>query len=959
MEAMRNLSTNLRISNGLRVSAAAVMFTVLASAIFAAESPRRCERFNLGWKFHRGEVQDKGRELAGVPVTRWHWIAVDGGAIDAERLSTPGLDMSGEAWQTAKTGEDTFQNRIGFAWFRTTLPHVDGEDLVARFAGVDDNATVYLNGRKIGSNAGWNQPFEVVLSQAWKPGGPNILGLLVENTQGMGGIIGKVEVAPGRGVAGPARPDFDDRSWRVVDVPHDWSIEGPFEKGSRDTAHLPGGVGWYRKSFDATEDWTDKSVSIHFDGVYERSDMWLNGKHLGFHHYGYTAFTYDLTPHLNIGGKNVLAVRVDNSLRSRWYPGSGIYRDVDLIVAGKVRVDTWGTYIATPEVSADRATVVVKTTVRNDDTEEKNITLLSRIVDPQGQTVATAESAQTIAAGEGATFKQRTAVSNPRLWSCETPDLYRLLTTVRADGTPSDEYTTTFGIRSVEFRPGRGLFINGKSVKLKGVNLHHDNGILGAEAHPRAEERRVLLMKEMGANAIRTAHNPPSSAFLDACDRHGMLVIDEAFDEWTRGKRGGYSNVFEKYWRKDMESMILRDRNHPSVIMWSMGNECPDQGFPSGVQTVKMLAAFTRELDPTRAITYGAQPGNMFRFPTAEFWAALDACGYNYEAYSRGHGGGYAESHARFPDRLMYGSESRMLMLLPYWRMIMEHDHVLGDFVWTGMDYLGEVGTGAGLAEHDQFPGYIANCGSYDLCGFPKAHSYYRKLIWTMDKDGAVAPTVHATVRRKHSGTDVQWVQAAWGWMPSISSWTWPNAPNTMYVDVYSGCDEVELFLNGASLGKKTFSKDDGCRYINTWEVPYEPGEMKAVGYKDGDSATEHVLTSAGRPSGLKLTLDREAFRANGCDLAFVKVEVVDAKGNWNPLAEHKLRFEVSGPATIAAVGNSNPLADLKHDYHGTTASTYDGRCLLVVRSTTKPGPVSVTVAGNGLERETVTLTAN
>jgi len=500
--------------------------------------------------------------------------------------------------------------------------------------------------------------------------------------------------------------------------------------------------------------------------------VWLNGRHLGFHHYGYTAFAHDLTPHLKIGGRNVLAVRADNQLKSRWYPGSGIYRNVDLIVKGKTHVDTWGVFVTTPEVSADAATVAVRTTIANDDAAERNVTVLRRIVDSRGKTVAETESARTVAAGQRAEFSQQTTVAAPRLWSCEAPNLYQLRTTVSCGGKPAEECVTPFGIRSIEFKPGRGVLLNGKSVKLKGVNLHHGNGILGAEAHPRAEERRVLLMKEMGSNAIRTAHNPPSTAFLDACDRHGVLVIDEAFDEWTRGKRGGYSAVFDKYWRKDMESMIRRDRNHPSVIMWSTGNECPDQGSPTGEETVKMPAEFTRQLDPTRATTYGAQPGNLFRFPTAEFWAALDACGYNYEAISRGRGGGYLEGHEKFPDRLMYGSESRMGMLLPYWRMIMEHDYVPGDFVWTGMDYLGEVGTGESLAAHKQFPGYLANCGSYDICGFPKAHSYFRKLVWTMDSDGAVAPTVHAVVRRKHSGTDVKWYRSGWGWTPALSSWT-------------------------------------------------------------------------------------------------------------------------------------------------------------------------------------------
>jgi len=941
---------------------AVVMLLALVDIVIAAPLQagpgRQSIQLNLDWRFHRGEVAVTDEPSNRFAVTAWRWQAVAGDAVDVEKLCAPDLKTDGDAWHAAKTGDDVFKNHVGFCWFRAVLPQVDGDAPVVRFGGVDDNATVYLNGRKLDSHQGYGQPFDVELKPAWKPGGPNVLGVLVENTQGMGGIIGKVAVTPGQAATGPASADFDDNSWRKVDVPHDWSIEGPFsEKGSRDTAYLPGGIGWYRKTFTAPQEWSGRVVTILFDGVYERSDVWLNGHHLGFHHYGYTAFHYDLTPYLNPGGRNVLAVRADNSLKSRWYPGSGIYREVTLSVAGKTHVDTWGTCVTTPQVSEASAIVAVATTVRNGDAADRNVTVLSRIMDAQGQAVARVESTQTITAGKRAAFKQQATVAKPRRWSCETPELYRLLTTVSSDGEPTDECTTPFGIRSLKFEPHKGLLLNGRSVKLKGVNLHHDNGILGAEAFPWAEERRLRLMKAMGANAIRCSHNPPSTAFLDAADRLGMLIIDEAFDEWTHGKRGGYSGVFAKCWRDDMTRMILRDRNHPSVIMWSMGNECPNQGFSDGEETVKMLADFTRSLDPTRATTYGAQPGNMFKFPTAKFWAAVDVCGYNYEHYTRGNGGGYIENHAQFPDRLMFGSESQMVMLFPYWRMVMANDYVLGDCVWTGMDYLGEVGTGESLGVHREFPGYLANSGSYDICGFPKAHAYYRKLVWTMAKDGTVAPTVDLVVRRKHSGTKVAWYQSDWGWTPALRSWTWPEAPNKMWVDVYSGCDEVELVLNGKSLGKKKFSNDDGCKYINAWQVPYEPGELKAVGTKDGQQVAEHILKSAGKPAKVKLTADRTTLRADGCDVAFVTVDIADAQGYWNSLAENKVSFKVSGEATIAAVGNSNPIADPQHDYHGTTATTYDGRCLLVVRSTSKPGPITITATCDGLAQGTATIT--
>jgi beta-galactosidase len=773
----------------------------------------------------------------------------------------------------------------------------------------------------------------------------------------------------------------ESAAWRSVNLPYDYSLEARFippappkgkgkkgkgkvgdkakdkelsvgalglHLGNRSTGYLPGGPAWYKKHFAAPENFADKKVQILFDGVYMYSDVWINGKHLGHRHYGYSAFYYDLTPYLKPGDENILLVRTDNKLQSRWYSGSGIYRPVTLIVTDKVNIPVWGTTVTTPKISKAEAEVVIETKVRNDGKKPRKVVLTSTVQRLDQTLNSGVSESKSVPAGGEAVFSQTIKVANPVLWSVEMPNLYRVVSKVEVDGRVVDDNITSFGIRSLRFDPDEGFLLNGKYTKLKGVCIHADNGLLGSESYAWAEERKILALKDMGCNAVRCAHNPPSAAFLDACDRLGMLVIDEAFDEWKKGKAKGYSPVFNKYWKIDLDSMIFRDRNHPSVIMWSIGNEVPDQGRPEGPKLAKMLAERVRQLDPTRPVTHGVQPGAApwgGKFPPPEFFEPIDVCGYNYQNLSRNKGGDFIENHKEFPKRIMYQSESMGTRFFEDWMVISDNKYILGDFVWTGIDYLGEVGCGRDRGDQKSYPAYMAMCGDLDITCGRKPRSYYRQLLWDRK------PTVFATVRPISTG----WKRDRWGWTPSISTWSWDHKPGTTVpVDVYSGCEEAELFLNGKSLGKQPTSRE--TKFMASWEVPYQEGELKVVGINGGKPVTEYVLKSSGKPTALKLTADRKSISADGCDIVYLTLEVVGENGICNTEGIHEIQFKVDGPGQIAGVGSSSPYAPVKHPFHGNTCETWRGRATLIIRSTSDAGTITVKANAEGLESESIKI---
>jgi len=753
---------------------------------------------------------------------------------------------------------------------------------------------------------------------------------------------------------------FDDSQWQTVDLPHDWSIEdlpvaagkkqiGPFSEdseGKGSTGHVKGGIGWYRKTFTLDQSAKNKIVQICFDGVYMESNMWINGQHLKFHPYGYTPFVYDLTPFLKpTGEKNTLAVWVNNpGKNSRWYSGSGIYRHVTLQITDLVNIPVWGTFISTPEVSAEKATVKVKTTVNNFTSEDVEITILTQLFSPEGIAVSQSESALKTISGKNTETEQLLEVKTPARWSCDSPKLYKAVSEIKFRGKTVDQKTTIFGIRSIEFSTEKGFLLNGERVLLKGGCMHHDNGPLGSATIDRAEERRVELMKKFGFNAIRTSHNPPSSQFLDACDRLGVLVIDEAYDQWERPKNpDDYSNYFDRFHQQDLEAMVMRDRNHPSVILWSIGNEIPERADSSGLKITKKLSSIIKNLDTTRPVTeaicsFWDNKGKTWEYTIPAF-ALLDVGGYNYQWRE------YEPDHQKFPQRMMIGTESVPKEALENWQMVEKHPYVLGDFVWTSMDYLGESGIGHALNSKDNkdqfspdWPWYNSYCGDIDICGFKKPQSYFRDVVWKISN---LEMAVHAPVP-----VDLKEIVSYWGWPDEQQSWNWTgNEGRKMQVNVYSNYPEVRLELNGKVIGTKTVSAE--TKLTAAFEVPYEAGELKAIALKDGKEIETKILKTTGKPAKIRLTADRSELKANRNDLSYVTVEVIDEAGVLVPDANLLIQFQVEGAGELAAVENGNPK-DMK-SFQTPHVSTFNGHCLAILRPKGNAGEIKLKAESAGL----------
>jgi beta-galactosidase len=786
---------------------------------------------------------------------------------------------------------------------------------------------------------------------------------------------------------------YADGSWRTVNLPHDWSIEGAPEKNNPTGAgggFFPAGTGWYRKTFTAPAEWKGKQVSVEFDGVYRDATVYLNGHKLGTHPYGYTSFSLDLTPELDFSAANVLAVRVDNSAQpnSRWYSGSGIYRHVRVVVTDPVHVAHWGVFVTTPEVSDSAAKVSVSARVANDSAEEAAVTVQTTLIDHDGKPVGQTQSSVTIPPGKESEANLSIPVTNPALWSPESPTMYRAVTQVLKQGTIVDEVATPFGLRSLSWSADKGLLLNGKSIKLTGGSVHHDNGPLGAAAFDRAEERKVELLKAAGMNAVRTAHNPPSQAFLDACDRLGLLVLDEPFDVWEAHKvKFDYGTDFDAWWKPDISAMILRDRNHPSIVIWGIGNEIPELEVEKGRALGKQLADQVRSLDITRPLTL-AFPGTTMA-PNAEgVFSLLDITGYNYNILPT-----YAEDHKQLPSRLMVTTESFPAKAFPLWQISADNSYVLGDFTWTAMDYLGESGIGAwsyGTPEQAQiatkmmdgmftssmvdkmftgmangvdmtaamsqgpadpavkaamavmfhgYPWHAAACGDLDLTGYRKPQSYYRDILWNG------GDRVYATVRLPEpEGKKI--IAVGWATYPTLPSWTWPGQDGKeMQVEVYSGAEKVRLYLNGKLIGEKPTGRDQQFKAV--FSVPYTPGMLKAVGVRGDSTVGESILATTGKPERLQLTADRSVVQADGQDLSFITVEALDSDGHLQPNADQEVQFSISGPGTIVAVGNGD--GQDAASYQGNQRKLFQGRALVVVRTSKEPGSIDLTATAQGL----------
>jgi beta-galactosidase len=763
-------------------------------------------------------------------------------------------------------------------------------------------------------------------------------------------------------ISGAETETFDDSQWRQLDLPHDWSIEdlpategkkqiGPFSEdspGKGSTGNVLGGIGWYRKTFTLDQTSEGKKVQILFDGVYMNSEVWINGQSLGVHPCGYTPFYYDLTPHLKPAGEpNVLAVRVNNSGKnSRWYSGSGIYRHVDLIVTEKIYLPVWGIFVTTPEVRAEKALVKLNIRINNETGEKGNLEISTNIISPEGQIITKAKTTVNPFEKENHDTEQIFEVLKPSLWSVDTPILYKAVTEVSFKGKLVDQQITTFGIRSIEFSAEKGFLLNGEKVLLKGGCMHHDNGPLGSATIDRAEERRVELMKKFGFNAIRTSHNPPSRQFLDACDRLGVLVIDEAFDQWQRPKNPeDYNLYFDEWHQRDLEAMVLRDCNHPSVIIWSIGNEIKERADSTGLLITKNLSNIIKNLDQTRPVTsaicsFWDNPGKTWEYAQPAF-ELLDVGGYNYMWRE------YENDHQKYQSRMIIGTESLAKEAFENWQLAEKHPYVLGDFIWTSMDYLGEAGIGHSLIVTPEtkptfspgWPWYNAYCGDIDICGFKKPQSYYRDVVWKISN---LEMAVHAPIP-----SGMKEIVSMWGWPDEQQSWNWAGSEGQkLQVNVYSNYPEVRLELNGKVIGTKPISAE--TKLTATFEVPYEAGELKAVALQDGKEMSTKIMKTTGKPVKIRLTADRAEIKASRNDLSYVTVEVIDEAGNLVPDAVLPVQFAVEGAGELAAVENGNPT-DMKSFRHP-QVNSFKGKCLVILRPTGTSGEIKLKAESEGLE---------
>ncbi|MGK9477656.1 beta-galactosidase GalB [Melioribacter sp. OK-6-Me] len=748
-------------------------------------------------------------------------------------------------------------------------------------------------------------------------------------------------------------PALNDSQWRQLNLPHDWSIEGKFDENNPATVGggaLPGGIGWYRKEFLVPDSYAGKRIFIEFDGVYMNSQVWINGAYLGNRPNGYISFRYELTDYIKYGDKNLIAIKVDNSKQpnSRWYSGSGIYRNVRLVVTNPIYVDQWGTFVTTPFVSDSLSKVNIEITIRNDNDKPASVNIKTVIYDAEMRQIAVAESeTKTIASGV-TKFAQNFHLHNPQLWSLRNPYLYMAHTTIYENGRTVDDYITPFGIRTISFDAARGFYLNGEKIKIKGVCNHHDLGALGAAVNKSAIERQLEILKRMGVNAIRTSHNPPAQELLDLCDSMGFLVMDEAFDIWKKKKTEyDYALYWDEWHKKDIEDMIMRDRNHPSIILWSIGNEVIEQWDKDdslGVKITKELTSIVKSIDSTRPVTAACNntsPDN----PLFES-GALDLIGFNY------HHEEYPDFPKKFPGKKFIATETNSALAtrghydmpsdsiriwperwdkpfydgnpdntcssydncrapwgsthLDTWKTVKKYDFISGMFIWTGFDYLGEP-TPYGWPSRSSYFGLI------DLAGFPKDSYYFYQSQWTENKMLHLFP-----------------------------HWNWKEGDN---VDVlsYTNLSEVELFLNGHSIGKK-FISDENLRLI--WSIKFKQGTLKAIGASEGTVVVKKNYT-ADKPYKLRLEADRNVIRADGTDLSFITVKVLNINGNLVPNADCLIQFEIDGPGRI--VGVDNGLQTSHEPFKANYRKTFNGLCLVIIQSDKNYGEIKLKAEAENL----------
>jgi beta-galactosidase len=935
-----------------------VPLTILSAIVVAASAqPRTTDLFGKSWRFHAGDVKDgqnpslddsewrsvhvphdwsieglsqlesKENDAPEFRIVKGEWKFSEG-----DNLLWKDPDLNDSSWQIVKlpsTWEehsDYTQDNV-YGWYRRelTIPaDLKGKDILINVGKIDDADETYFNGVKVGGMGSFPPKY----TSAWDIFRDYKVPHEIINYGGKNSIAVRV---------------FDGIMGGGIYNDGEKIIEGLFEStcpGGSGAGYINAGVGWYRKTFRLPENVKDKHVFIEFDGVYMNSDVWINGFHLGDRPYGYSSFQYELTQNLRFGNeKNVLAVRVNvQQPCSRWYSGAGIYRNVRLIVTDPVHIAGWGTYVATPNVSESEATVRVKTKIQNQSTSGQRVTLETVIVDESGHEAASSSSLQKVEADSISIFEQFIRLPKPKLWSLENPILYRIESKVHVNGRVTDACITPFGIRTFEFTIDKGFFLNGKHVDIKGVCQHHDLGCLGSAINKRAIERQLEILKSFGCNAIRTSHNPPAPELLDLCDRMGFLVMDEAFDEWKRSKTMyGYGLFFDEWGERDLRDMIRRDRNHPSIVLWSIGNEIPEQDNTNAYEMSKRLVDICHREDPTRPVTSACNtPEAAIK---SGFSKPLDVLGINYSmpfyqtlmgkaklvasetasaVSTRGEYNLVQDGDTLKIKKELNNQCASYDMATPSWgstaestlKAVKSAPWVAGEFVWTGFDYIGE-------PSPFSWPSVSSYFGIVDLCGFPKDRYYLYQSQWT-DK-----PMVHI-----------------------LPHWNWQGFEGKeIPVWCYSNCESVELFLNGMSLGEKKFSDTDALHL--EWKVPYAPGMLKAIAKNNGKTASTDEVQTAGSPARIILMPDRTEISADGEDLSYVKVEILDKEGHVCPNADNLVKFGIEGEGSIAGVGNGNPVS---HEYFkASERKAFNGLALVVIRSTDKRGEIKLNATSEGL----------
>lgn len=726
-----------------------------------------------------------------------------------------------------------------------------------------------------------------------------------------------------------------EKNWIPVDIPHDWSIDLPFTRNSNGgiaVGHKKGGIGWYKKRFTLTGQEADQIITLCFEGVYMESEIWINGRQVCYHPNGYTPFRCDITAYCHPPGiENELIVKVvNNGKNSRWYSGSGIYRHVWLMKTGKIHLDTWHTSVTTGKVSGDLALVSITADLFNDSGRDVQGNLLFEIFDAAGREVKNGKEDFLSVHNKMITVHKEITVPDPQLWSPETPTLYKAKVKVQVADKMADSIEIFFGIRTITFSAETGFQLNGKTVKLKGGCIHHDNGLLGAAAIDRAEIRKVVLLKANGFNAVRCAHNPPSEAFLAACDSLGLLVIDEAFDQWQKPKNpNDYHRFFDVWGAVDMESIVRRDRNHPSIIMWSIGNEIQERADSSGMSIAVWFRDLIRALDTTRPVT--AAVNAFWDNPLLQWEAServfqnLDVCGYNYMWWE------YKNDHKLYPGRIIYGSESTAMERALNWDLVESYPFIIGDFVWTAMDYLGESGignTGYYAQNETDFPQFLDYpwfngwCGDVDICGNSKPQALFRDVVW---HNSNIEMLVHAPVP-KGKKEKVSY----WGWPDEEAHWNWNGFEDTLLdVRVFTRYTVVRLYLNDHLLEEKEMTDPEEDQYTVSFKVPYRSGKLKATGLLEGKPVDSLVLETAGRVCAVRLRADRPVIRASRNDLAYVSIELIDDHGKVVPDQDLKVTVRLKGNGKVFA-GNANPL-DM-NSFRSLSPVTFKGKALAIIQ---------------------------